>query len=341
MGNEFVRAKMTIHKENAHSYPMLRPNAYFCATYPKFMRLTAFITSIGLLLGVVPPLQAQGLVDGFMRGQRKASLAIIGSQETYDTYYVNTTETKNPNLGTVTTQALTVVGTYGLGYDLDLIVAAPYVRTEASAGYSPKQEGFQDLSAVLRWEAFDYKLGNSRLSWQFAVGYSMPIQNYVNDALVAIGRGSKNVDGRTLLHFKARSFFLTGQYGYIRRGQVKLDHVVNHYDPSQLNPSSGSTVNVPDATELIIRGGFVNKVINVDVWGQRQMPHSSGTNIGPGIPFPTNAVGFTRVGATAYVRLLKQFGLTAGYSATLDGRNVGKSTLINGGIVIGHWTANN
>ena len=276
-----------------------------------------------------------------MRGQRKASLAVFGSQDTYDTYYVNKAETKNPNIGTVTTQTLTLVGTYGLGYDLDLIVAAPYVRTQASAGYSPKQEGFQDASATLRWEAFDYKFGTSRLSWQFAVGYSVPIQNYVNDALVAIGRGSKNLDGRTLLHFKARSFFLTGQYGYIRRGQVSLDHIVNTYDPGLLNPNSGSKVNVPDVTELIIRGGYVNKWLNVDVWGQQQTPHSEGTNIGPGIPFPTNAVGFTRVGATAYLRLLKQFGLTAGYSTTLDGRNIGKSTQINGGLVIGHWTANN
>ncbi|GAB3950709.1 hypothetical protein GCM10028805_29300 [Spirosoma harenae] len=276
-----------------------------------------------------------------MQGQRKASLAVWGSQQTYDTYYLNTTETKNPNLGSVTTQALTAAGTYGLGFDLDLIVAASYVRTEASAGYFPKQEGFQDAYAALRWEAYDYKLGKSlKLSWQFAVGYSMPIQNYVNDAMVALGQGSKNLDGRTLLHLKGKSFFITGQYGYIRRGQVKLDHVVNYYDPSQLNPNSGSTVNVPDVTELIVRGGYVNKWLNLDVWGQHQTPHSEGTNMGPGIPFPTNAIGFTRIGATAYVRLLPQFGITAGYNTTLDGRNIGRSTQINGGIVIGYWTAN-
>ncbi|GAB2527889.1 hypothetical protein [Spirosoma aerophilum] len=303
------------------------------------MRLK-FFASLLLVLPIVTS-QGQGLIDGFMRGQRKASLAVFGSQSTYDTYYVNKTETKNPNLGTVTTEALTVVGTYGLGYDLDLIVAAPYVRTQASAGYFPKQEGFQDVSATLRCEAYDYKFGRSRLSWQFAVGYAVPIQNYVNDALVAIGRGSKNLDARTILHFKARSFFLTGQFGYIRNGQVTLDHPVNYYDPSQLNPNSGSKVNVPDVTEIIVRGGLVTKFCNLDVWGQQQTPHNEGTNIGPGIPFPTNAIGFTRVGATAYIRLLKQFGLTAGYATTLNGRNTGKSTQISGGLVIGHWTANN
>ncbi len=286
-------------------------------------------------LGLVHQTQAQGLIDGFMRGQRKASLAIIGSQETYETYYINTTETRNPNLGTVTTQALTAIGTYGLGYDLDLIVAAPYIRTEASAGYTPKQEGFQDLSAALRWEAYDYKIGKTRLSWLFAVGYSMPLQNYVNDALVAIGRGSRNLDGRTMLHYKAGPFFLTGQYGYIRRGQVALDHVVNTYDPSQLNPNSGMKVNVPDVTELIIRTGVKTKPFYIDAWFQQQTPYTQGTDIGPGVPFPTNAVGFTRVGANVYLRLVGKLGLTVGYGTTLNGRNIGKSSRIDGGLAVG------
>lgn len=99
------------------------------------MQLTAYTFLIVILQSLAYQTQAQGLVDGFMRGQRKASLAVIGSQETYDSYYVGKTEIRNPNIGTVTTQALTLVGTYGLGYDLDLIVAVPYVRTEASAGY--------------------------------------------------------------------------------------------------------------------------------------------------------------------------------------------------------------
>ncbi|QJW91230.1 hypothetical protein HNV11_18545 [Spirosoma taeanense] len=293
--------------------------------------------SIALLttLGCGQPTRAQGLVDGFMRGQRKASLAVTYSQETYETYYVNTTETRNPNLGTVTTQAVNLYGTYGLGYDLDLIISAPYIRTEASAGYWQKQEGFQDLTAALRWEAYDYKLGNARLSWLFALGYSLPIQNYVSDALVTIGHGSRNLDGRTMLHLKAGGFFLTGQFGYIRRGQVTLDRVVNYYDPSQLNPNSGSTVNVPDVTDAVLRGGFATRHFYVDGWIQKQTPYSKGTDIGPGIPFPTNAIGFTRAGATLYLPIVKKFGLTGGYSTTLSGQNIGKATRLSGGIIIG------
>lgn len=281
---------------------------------------------------------AQGLVDGFMKGQRKASLALTYSQEAFDTYYIGTREVRNPNLGTITTQALNLYASYGLGYDLDLIVNAPYVRAEASAGYWQKQEGFQDISAALRWEAFDYKIGKARLSWLFALGYSLPLQNYVIDSPVAIGHGSRNLDGRTLLHFKAGAFFLTGQYGYIRRSPVTLDRIVNYYDPNDgnnLNPNSGSKVNVPDVTDLIIRSGLATKHFYVDGWWQQQTPYNKGTDIGPGIPFPTNAIGFTRAGVNLYVPLVKKFGLTAAYSTTLSGRNVGKATRVSGGLVIG------
>ena len=166
------------------------------------MRVTPLTIFLLTLFCVGRSAHAQGLVDGFMKGQRKASFAVTYSQESYDTYYVGQTETRNPNLGTITTKSLNLYGTYGLGYDLDLIVAAPYIRTEASAGYWQKQEGFQDISAALRWEAFDYKIGTARLSWLFAVGYSLPLQNYVIDAPVAIGHGSRNLDSRTMPAFQ-------------------------------------------------------------------------------------------------------------------------------------------
>jgi hypothetical protein len=302
------------------------------------MRFIPILLFLGAWLVVIQPIRSQGLIDGFMRGDRKANLSITYSQETYDSYYINKTETKDPNLGTVTSQVLNVYGSFGLGYDLDLIVSAPYIRNEASAGYRQKQEGFQDVSAALRWEAYDYKIGKSRLSWLFALGYSMPMQNYVSDELIAIGRGSSNWDGRTMLHFVGGPFFMTGQYGYIRRGQVTLDRVVNYYEPDQANPNSGSKVNVPDVTELIVRTGFATRPFYADVWYQQQTPYTKGTDIAPGIPFPTNAVGFSKVGATVYLKLFGQVGLTAGYSTTIDGRNIGKSTRLTGGLVFGRFS---
>ncbi|MBC8156084.1 MAG: hypothetical protein H7Z72_24600, partial [Bacteroidetes bacterium] len=106
-------------------------------------------------------------------------------------------------------------------------------------------------------------------------------------------------------------------------------------DPSQLNPNSGSLVNVPDVTDAVIRAGIQAKHVYVDGWVQKQTPYNKGTDIAPGIPFPTNAIGFTRAGATVYVPIVKNVGFTAGYSTTLDGQNIGKSSRITGGILLG------
>ena len=65
------------------------------------------------------------------------------------------------------------------------------------------------------------------------------------------------------------------------------------------------------------------------------MPYNKGTDIGPGIPYPTNAVGFTRTGINVYLPIVKKFGFNAGYSTTLSGQNIGKATRMSGGIVIG------
>lgn len=303
------------------------------------MRLPTSITLTLLVFAFVQPVQAQnytpGLTDGFMRGQGKASLAAQYTKATYDQYYIGTQATRNPNLGMVTTEAVTLSGVYGLGSDMDLIVSAPYIRTQASAGYWAKQEGFQDISAALRWEAYDYKIGKTRLAWLFVIGYSVPLQHYVSDALIAIGQGSKNIDGRTMLHYKAGPFFITGQFGYIRRGQTTIDRVVNYYDPTQINPNTGSLVNVPDVTDAVVRTGISAKHLYLEGWFQKQTPYNKGTDIAPGIPFPSNAIGFTRAGATIYVPLVKNIGFTAGYSTTLSGQNTGKATRVSAGILFG------
>lgn len=298
------------------------------------MKKIYFVASL-LVVSLIQQTFAQGLVDGFMKGQRKASFAVTYSQESYDTYYVGTTETRNPNLGTVSTQSLNLYGSYGLGYDLDLIVSVPYVRAEASAGYWQKQEGLQDLSAALRWEAFDYKIGSTRLSWLFSAGYSFPLQNYVIDSPVAIGHGARSLDGRTLLHFKAGAFFLTGQFGYIRRGQVTLDRVANYYDPDNLNPNSGSKVNVPDVTDAVIRGGPPRNTFTSMVGCNDKRPTAKAPTLAPAFHFRLMPLVSPERVPTSMCPSLKKLGINAGYSTTLSGQNIGKATRFSGGVVIG------
>lgn len=68
-----------------------------------------------------------------------------------------------------------------------------------------------------------------------------------------------------------------------------------------------------------------------DVWLQNVVAQS-GTNIGPGVPFPSNAQSYTRVGATLAYRVFSEISVIVGAMGTLAARNVGHSTRFTLGV---------
>jgi hypothetical protein len=63
------------------------------------------------------------------------------------------------NLGTVSSQMVSVMGDYGITSKLNLLFGAPYVKTKASAGTMRGTEGIQDLSLWLKWLALEKQTG--------------------------------------------------------------------------------------------------------------------------------------------------------------------------------------
>ncbi|MBI3258035.1 MAG: hypothetical protein HYZ54_00915, partial [Ignavibacteriae bacterium] len=119
------------------------------------------------------------------------------------------------------------------------------------------------------------------------------------------------------------------QAGYIRRGDVNLDHVTI---------DGNMKTAVPDALDISAKIGYGNSDFYLDAWYQSQSARG-GTNIGePGASFPSNGISFSRIGVTGYYPLPiwnKQLGVSIGGASTLDGRNIGKSTRISFGVVYG------
>jgi hypothetical protein len=108
--------------------------------------------------------------------------------------------------------------------------------------------------------------------------------------------------------------------GYSKRNNIKVD--------------TGLEVNVPDAYDFILRSGKSFKLLYLDAWLQYQNSRS-GTNIGPGVPFPSNEIDFTRVGFTVYhpIPKIKNLGLAISTGFTLDGKNIGKSNRLTASLV--------
>jgi hypothetical protein len=267
-------------------------------------------------------LQAQGLIDGYMRGKGNVTAALSYSYESYDHYYVGSKATQNPNLGTISTQSGSLFVAGGITDYLDVIATVPYIRASPSAGYWSTQRDFQDLSLFFRWLMLKKEIGNiGELSLMSAAGISTPLTEYIPDAPVAIGHQSTNTELRILAQQRLPSgMFVMAQAGYIRRSNVSIDR--------------GYEVSVPDAWDYILRTGGTIGNVYTDAWLQLQQARS-GTDLGPGVPFPSNAVSFTRVGFNLFYNLpwVKNMGVGTGMGFTLSGKNIGRATRISGALV--------
>jgi hypothetical protein len=164
------------------------------------------------------------------------------------------------------------------------------------------------------------KLG--KVSTILAAGVSTPVSDYIADFPVAIGHQSTQLDGRAGVHYQT-SFggFATVKGGYIRRSSVNIDR----FD---------ALVTVPDVWDWSAKVGFGSRQVYLDAWLNRQIARS-GTDIGPGVPFPGNAVSYTRVGYTLYAPIPKvpKVGVSFGMGFTLNGTNIGKATRYSVGLV--------
>jgi hypothetical protein len=275
-----------------------------------------------ITLSVCFAAKSQSMVDGFMRGKGNLTTALSFSTEQYDTYYVGDSAVTNRNLGTISTQSVNLFAAFGVTNYLDVVVGLPYVSVNSSAGYWSKQNALQDFSIYIKGRAYlkDFgKLGS--LSAMGAVGYIFPASDYVPDAPVAIGHQSKNVEGRVLLQYRLPlGLFVMAQGGYIKRGNITLDR--------------GYEVSVPDAWDYVVKVGGTYKLLYADAWLNIQRARS-GTNIGAGVPFPSNAISYQRAGFTLYASIppIKNLGVSVGMSFTLSGENIGKATRYSASLV--------
>jgi hypothetical protein len=264
-------------------------------------------------------LHAQGVVSGFMQGAGRTTVAVSGSTEWYDQYFVADRRTDNNTLGTISTTSVSLYAAAGITSWLDVVANVPYVRASSSAGFWSPIGGFQDVTIGLRGRPLALDLGRGRLDVFAAAMGILPMTEYPTDMPVTIGHGASGMDMRLGAQYNAWSgVFISAQMGYTARGRVEVDR--------------GFEVDVPDAVDAVIRGGWSDGTWYTDVWWQN-INAQSGTNIGAGVPFPSNGQSIARVGATLAYRLMDQFSLVGAAAGTLSGRNVGQATRLSFGIV--------
>ena len=257
---------------------------------------------------------AQGLIDGFTRGQGKTDLAFSVTWEWYDQFWVGDTKVDAPpDLGPISSVSYSVFIDHGLRDDLDLVASIPFVsRSGDGSAPPPDEDGFQDLAVFLKyraWQSSPSAIGNGRISLLPAFGFQTPLSNYEGNTPVAIGHQDTDLDARFVLQYTANSgFFAALQSGY----DFKIG-------------------DAPNALPFGIKVGRGGRKLYFAGWLAIQNSFG-GTDIGAG-PFPTNEIDFTRIGGDVYLQLRPQFGISFSGGATLGGRNVGQAGMFSAGLV--------
>ena len=284
-----------------------------------------------LLLAWCPRLRAQTDDDAIMMAKYNLCVGATYTHSSWDYYWEGTFHRNNLNLGTVTTQMYSLMGIYGITRKLAIVASAPYVETHASAGTLHGMHGVQDLSAWLKWEAYQQKIGKGVLSLFAAGGGSIPLTNYLPDYLpLSIGLHSKTLSGRIIADYQVGHFFATASGTYTWRSNITIPQ--QSYYTTELIESHD--VQMPNMTAFDFHTGYrsnhwiiegiVSDMITLGGFDMRKND----------MPFPSNKMNATMVGAHVKyeLRAVKGLSVTGDGNYTVAGRNVGQATTVDFGI---------
>jgi hypothetical protein len=257
------------------------------------------------------------------------------AHERWDEYWEGGLRRTNANIGTVTTRSVTWTGAYGVTPRLSLVATLPYVWTDASQGVLRGMRGRQDVTLAAKYRLLDAPVGRRTTVQALAVGgVGAPTSDYTPDFLpLSIGLGSRRALARAALHVQDRTgLFLDGSAGHTWRSNVTLDRPA-YYTDGRLVLSD--EVAMPGVFDYGVSVGFGGRrlCLPVTLAGQRTL--GGGDIRRQDMPFVSNRMNFTRLHARA-MYILPWLGdavtVNAGVMRTLDGRNVGRSTMLAGGV---------
>lgn len=274
---------------------------------------------------------AQTDLDAIMMGKGQLCIGPMYSYSSWKNYWEGTLKRENLNLGTVSTQAFSVMGAYGVSDRLNILFGAPYIKTKASAGTMAGMKGIQDLNLFVKWMPIEKQLGPGTFSLYTIGGVSFPLTDYTPDFLpLSIGLRSKTASARLMLDYQWKSVFVTASGTYVARDNITIDR--NSYFTDHLILSD--EVEMPDASNFNFRAGYrSDKLIAeavVNKWTTLGGFDISRNNM----PFPSNRMNATTAGINVKYVVTKDHALSivAGGNTTVAGRNVGQSSTYYGSI---------
>lgn len=277
-------------------------------------------------------MSAQTDIDGIMMSKNNFCVGAVYQHSSWDEYWEGSFRRTNLNLGTVSTNSVAIMGNYGVSDKLNVIFSLPYVQTNASAGTLKGQKGIQDLSLTVKYMPIEKTIGKATYSVYALGSFSTPVSDYSADYLpLSLGSKSKTAAFRIMGDYQRGNFFTTISGAYLKRANITIDR--NSYLTNELHYTN--EVDMPDAVSVNFRAGYRSNRLIAEFVIDNWVTQSGGFDITKNnMPFPSNTMNALKYGINSKYTFKKipELSLVGGYNYVVEGRNVGKSNTIYGGL---------
>jgi hypothetical protein len=278
------------------------------------------------------PAAGQMVGDGSMLPKRTLSAGVLYVHDSWDQYWEGTLKRSNGNIGTLTTQSVTMVGGYSVTDRVSLMAALPYIWTHASQGVLRDMSGFQDLALAAKVKVLNTGPGTHGTFSAFVAGVgALPTSNYTPDFYpLSIGTAGRRASGHLTLDFQSNAaWFASTSASYTWCSNVRLNRS-SYYTNGQLYLTN--EVVMPNVLDYTFTTGVVlgNWRIPVSLVQQRTL--GGGDIRRQDMPFVSNRMDFVKVDGGVMYGLPKNLTISLGAAHVLTGRNVGQSTILTSGL---------
>jgi len=272
--------------------------------------------------------------DAVLIPHRTATAMVAYAQDSWTDYWEGTLKRSNGNIGTLTTRSVAAMMGYGVTDRLNVMMALPYVWTDASQGVLHAMQGVQDLTVSAKFRAFRAASPRGALT-AFVVGSATtPIGDYTPDFMpLSIGSGGSRASARATVGVDGPTWwFGEASLAYTFCNNVKLDRH-SYYTNGELYLTN--EVAMPNVLDYSVTAGITRGKWRVPLTLVQQRTLGGGDIRRQDMPFVSNRVNFSRVGGMAMYPVPKfrtvAFYLSGGY--TVSGRNVGQAGTFAAGLL--------
>ncbi len=277
---------------------------------------------------------SQTIDDGLMMPKKYFCTGVLYSYSQWSDYWEGSLKRDNQNIGTFSSHNITYVGNYGITDKLNVIAMAPYIANSSDKGTLTGLQGLQDLLLGGKYQLMKRQLGENRLSI-FAVGtFSTPLSNYNIDLLpMSLGVGSTTLSARTVLNFRHnQGWYVNFSPAYVYRSNVSLDRP--HYFTDGMIYFTNQ-VRMFDQFNYNINFGFIKRGVQTEINFYQTNTLGGGDIRRQDMPFVSNRMNAGTIGFLLmyYLPAPKYLAFRFSTSYVIDGRNVGQSFSIMGGLL--------